>query len=186
MDTLHNATDRSRCVVGGSYALHQYLGDTHWEPNDIDIMCRANSHAEFQALLDRFKGSFAPAQVKVEKVKLLDDAAREQATREADGSGREERFHRSILATSTLAIDGVPRPVQLVGLDVAPQRTLLDHLNGLSDLPACVSYTVSGGARFFHVPERGLQALRTRRINRFAACSARIDMYKQRGFAFYD
>ena len=180
---LYAAIDWSRSVIAGSHALHQYLGEHDaWTPNDIDIMCEVKTHADFCRLVDAFKEKVdAPGETR----KLLTPEMRAEATRENAANGREERFHHSILATSTLTVKGINKPVQFVGLEVDAGRTLLSHLNDTTDLPACVSYTVTEEhRRIFHVPERGLPALRTRRVSCLHTCPARIGKYKQRGFVF--
>ena len=83
-------------------------------------------------------------------------------------------------------LPGVPLPVQLVALDTtANGRDLLTHLTDITDLPACVSYTVCAGQRVFHVPERGFMALRTHWIHAGFTCKARRAKYVARGYDFY-
>jgi len=180
---LYARIDWARSLVAGSYALAQYTHAT-WRPRDIDIMVQCNTHAAFEAEVARFCGASLPA-ARVDKITLLTDAMR----RETVASGREERFHESIVATATLSVPGVPLPVQLVALDTTSNiygtLDLLSHLNTITDLPSCVSYTVRAGQRIFHVPERGLAALRTHWIHVDHTCKARRAKYVARGYEFF-
>lgn len=177
------AIDWTRSVIGGSYALCAFMG-ADWQPHDVDVMCQVASHADFDALVAQFRERALPLSSEVVKHVRMDDATRAAAARDTT-SGLDERFHESILGTVTLRFDGLPVPVQLVGMCVRPPMTLLEHLNETTDLPACVAYTQwPGGPRIFHVPERGLEALRTRTVHRADSCAARMDKYKKRGFTF--
>ena len=183
---LYPVLDWERSVVFGSYALRLYTSDTAWEPGDIDVPYRCTSHAEFMAEVTRLLTATGATLAK--SVTLRSDADRHQAAQVLDG--REERFHMSILATATLRVPGVPWPVQLVGMDPSGDRLgntgLVEHLNHIQDLPACVSYTMAddGRTRIWHVPTRAVEALRTRHVRAVDICAARKDKYAKRGYVF--
>jgi hypothetical protein len=183
---LYAALDWRRTVVAGSYALQHYLRAWSWSPGDIDVMVQARSHDDFLAELDRVTRAL-PGATLVKPATLLTDAQRQSPM-----VGREERFHEAILATATLAVPGIPLPMQLVGIELTPNHAqgapedLLGQLNRITDLPACVTYTVRDHERIFHVPERGLHALRTGEVPVVHICAARRSKYEARGFVFID
>ncbi len=184
---LYQALDWSRTLVGGSYALHQYTRDTAWQPNDIDILIDCTSHADFQTELARVCAASACT---LEKVKLMTPEERSKAATQR--SGPDERFHDSILATSVLRVPGVPLPVQLIGIERTSSNTygtapdLLTHLNRITDVPACVSYGWRDQQRIWHLQDRCVEAITTRRVNAWDICAARKDKYTARGYVFYN
>jgi hypothetical protein len=181
---IHAAIDWSRCVVGGSDALQKYTRAL-WAPNDKDVMCATANHGEFLALMGAFVEKLQPIAV-VDKILLLTPEMRAAAS--AGKNGGEERFHESIIATSKITVGDYPVPVQLIGIDSSVHflgRTdIVTHLNRLTDLPACVSYSVKEGACIFHVPDRGLDALATKTIPATLICAARKKKYEERGYSF--
>ncbi len=185
MDALHDAIDWSRCVVGGSYALQQYTRST-WPVGDIDIVCKCVNQGAFKALVADFERHF-PADKRPSLIKETLVTAGMRYTN-VDPLVRDERFHNSIVATATFSVPEVPVPVQLVALDPSIHRLgdtdVVTHLNRITDLPACVSYTVANGRRIFHVPERGLEALCTKRVTRELVYAARRAKYAARGYTF--
>lgn len=195
---IYPAIDWSRCVIAGSYALHQYQRVTQlqrgpvWFPNDIDVICDIRSHEAFQAEVARVQKRLTHITGKtpvIDRMKLLTPTEREQNVRVA-GGGREERFHESIHATCTMRVANLPIPMQMVAMDTGRSKGLVPHLSEITDLPASVNYRVVGppfdkDGRIFHVPERALDALRTGRINKGDICPLRVDKYKARGFDFY-
>lgn len=197
LSRLHALIDWSRCVIMGSFALREYLrasgAPPTWLSNDIDIACDVDSHDAFRTeigrMQDRLKTIDPEAKLKIEQIKLLSKEERNQNSR-AIVEGREERFHDSIVATSTLRIPSVTLPVQLIALDTASSNhrgDIVGHLACITDLPAAVSYRIdSAGQRIFHVPEKALSALATCRVSVHDCCPARIAKYTERGFVFYD
>jgi hypothetical protein len=194
---LRLAVDWSQCAVMGSYALHQYMQAAHlhdpkqpWFPNDIDVGCNIATHDAFKLHVKRVVDALATnpsTPPVVEKLVLLTDEERSARGIAAAARGDEERFHRSIIATATLRVPGIPVPVQLVGLDTTESRGDLEaHLDVVTDVPAAVSYRYTHyGSRIFHVPERAVQAIQTRRVPTRTICSSRMAKYAARGFMFY-
>ncbi len=175
---LYRHLDWSRCLVGGSYALHQFTGATTWQPHDVDVPCKVDSVAEFERLLADFMEKSGARLIEKE---IQTPETRKEATAL---NGRDERFHDSILVTCTLNVPTVSLPVQLVGITTG-KHELLAHLNNITDLPACVSFRVmEDGQRMFHVPERGLRALSTKVVSSLDICPARLEKYKARGYTF--
>lgn len=195
---IYPAIDWSRCVIAGSYAMHQYQRVAQlrrgpvWFPNDIDVLCDIRNHELFQAEVGRVQQRLTHItgeEPVVEKMKLLTLKERAQNVHVAD-SGREERFHASIHATCTIRVPGLPIPMQMVALETAVSGGLVPHLAEITDLPASVNYRVNNAIfcnemRIFHVPERALDALRTGRVRKDDICPLRVDKYKARGFDFY-
>lgn len=182
---VFQAVDWSRCVIGGSYALRAYTGARDWQPDDVDIMCAAESHSEFREILDAFIAKSGP-HTELRAIKLLTEEDR----RHAQVAGREERFHESILGTSTLHVPGVALFVQLVGFQPSTHQhgrgDIVTHLSRITDLPACVSLTARPGEEpIFHVPQRALVPLATRRIPVADICAARKTKYERRGYTFF-
>lgn len=185
--SLYPAVDWSRCLVAGSYALQQYTRDKSWMPGDIDIVCQCDSYAEFDQALEAFAANLGPSAAII-KAKHWTPEARAKEPIEG-----EERFHESIIGTSTLKVAGVPLPVQLVGITSAGYHlpgdnhpSILTHMARITDLPAKVTYSVhdQGRQRIFHVPETAIAALMTRRIPRGGTCASRVAKYRARGYTF--
>lgn len=175
--------DWTQCVVGGSFALQQYLREP-WIPNDIDVMCKCGSVADLEAIISRVKDG-AP-NTTVSPVLVITPEIRSAKTKEDPDY---ERFHESIIATCKMAIPGIPLPVEVVALNprLTPigDASIIEHLNRITDLPACVSYNYyADGTRHFHVPKRALRALERRVIKAFNICASRKAKYAARGFTF--
>jgi hypothetical protein len=126
---------------------------------------------------------------RIEKVNLHTSESRAAANRDAWETGRDEKIHDSIVGAITLHVEGVPVPVQLVGFDTSAHflgRTdIVTHLDRITDLPACVSYSVHEGERVFHVPDRAREPLETKRVSKRAICAARQGKYEARGYTFF-
>lgn len=192
---LYRHIDWSRCAVAGSYALQQYERTT-WDypPQDIDIPCKVASTAEFEGLVAQFiertnsliREAGAP-KARIEKYTIITPEMRLARLKELGG---EERFHESIIATSTLHVPEVPLPVQLIAIDATShiygEVSLLEHLALICDLPASVSYTAKAYKKIFHVPERALDPIECKRIPADKICASRRAKYEQRGYSFYE
>jgi hypothetical protein len=179
---LYNVLDWSRSAIGGSYALQQFTR-AQWTPADIDIAYKCSTHDEFVREVQRVREA---TDARIDKMTLLTEEMRNSP----EWSGRDERYHESIIASATLTVPAIPSKVQLVGMD--PQKhflgetDILGHLNRITDLPACVSYTVRGHERIFQVPERCIDALRTHRVQRWQTCKTRREKYEARGYVYED
>ncbi len=180
---VYKALDWSRTYVGGSHALQQFTRDTAWTAQDVDFMIQCQSHDDFVAEAGRISRALdAP----VKKTNLYTAEMRRSPV-----SGREERFHEAIAATCTLQVPGVPVPVQLVGIELVASNAqgmpvdLLAQLNRITDLPACVTYTVrASGERDYQVRASGINTLVTRRVKAWDICTSRRDKYAARGYVF--
>lgn len=179
---LWGLLDWSRCVVGGSQALHAYernqsLFAPQWTPADVDVHCALASDAEYMEELLRLLS--ATQGTLVEPVTLVSNG-RPPGTRT---SMRDEVFDRAIRATATIRVPGVPVPVQLIRVETT---NLIETLDRISDMPACVSYTVRDHERVFHVPTRAMGALRTGQIPWCPMTAERKDKYEKRGYVFLE
>ncbi len=190
LETIYSAIDWNVCVIGGSGALRRYT-NAAWKENDTDVFCSANSASEFIAIVDTFIQQLdqrltVNAPVVVEKFEVITDEKRREAS---VTNGRDERFHDSILATTTLRVPGVSTPVQLVGINTVTnmygRQSLGEHLNVITDLPAAVQYTARHGEKIFHVPYRALAAIATKRVPVVNICATRKAKYEARGYEFY-
>lgn len=184
---LYSAMDWSRCLVAGSYALQQYTQATTWQPNDIDVACSCDSHAEFLQLLNQFTAKLAPRAAVVTKIKLRTQTERDASVRNT--TGREERYHGSILASAVVQVDHVTLPVNIVGFTPSTptfgRLPLVDHLGHINDQPASVTYTVSPhGVRLFHLWPGVQDMLDTHQVPAFEICAARRAKYEKRGYEF--
>ncbi len=189
---LYRAIDWTKCVIGGSYALKLY-SNAKWPVGDIDIMCDVQSAAELLALAHGLTHSMdqrvlkeRPSKVSLDKFTVLTPEMRKEAQKT---NGGEERFHESILGTCTLTVPGVPMPVQMVGIDTTShiygKLALVDHLDYITDLPAAVQYTVAQDRPLFHVPQRAVDAIASKRIPIATICASRKAKYEARGYEFY-
>jgi len=199
---LYRAIDWSRCIIGGSYALQQYLGDTHWQPNDIDIPCAVDSHEDFVKLIEtyRVKQELEPGT----KVTLNSMIVSTNAGR--GGSSSSEGFDPSVTSTANLTMvkDGVqfPLPIQFVGVkdprypwwfrlfhlfskEPSQRDKLVEHYSRIADMPACVAY-VATPARTWFVPDFAKSALKTRTIRKHTISADRREKYAARGFTFVE
>lgn len=176
---IYHVIDWNRSVVGGSYALQQYTKDT-WDPHDIDIMYQCSKYSEFVIELERIQTELGD-RMKIKQITLVTDEMRNR-----DPPGREERFHESIIATSTFEVKDVPKPIQLIGIKPERPMHFVDWLDQITDLPACILYRMDGNRRVFNVPQRCLNAIHTRQISRLDICADRREKYSQRGYRFDD
>ncbi len=183
---LYAALDWNRSYVGGSYALQQYTRNWQWSPGDIDVTVQCRSHEDFVNQVQRVVAALHK-DTRIEKLTLYTDEMRRTPV-----SGREERFHEAIAATCTLRVPAIPIPVQLVGIELVSSNAqgmpvdLLAQLNRITDLPACVTYTVRDHERIFQVPERCIEALTTRRVRAWDVCASRRAKYAARGYTFVE
>lgn len=187
---IYRAIDWNKCVIGGSGALRQFT-NASWNEADTDIFAEVASASELRTLVDAFMDTMnlrvETPHVVIEKfVELTPDMRRDALQK---NGGNNERFHESILATCTLQVPGLAMPVQFVGINTMSHSygklSLLDHLNLITDLPAAVQYTAKNGTPLYHVPERALEALRTKRIPSANICASRKTKYEERGYDFY-
>jgi hypothetical protein len=198
LSRLYQHLDWMHCVVGGSYALKQYMR-AKWAARDADVMCQVASAKELEEMAFRLVHSLNHGGRRIGTAEETEDArvdkfteiTPEMRTAHWKELGGEERFHESILATSKLTVPGVPIPVQLVGLNttshILGKATLVEHLNLICDLPAAVSYTARHGTKIFHVPERAIEPIATRQVPVSKICpfaNSRMQKYTERGFTF--
>jgi hypothetical protein len=176
---IYNSLNWNKSVVAGSYALQQFTGD-QWNPNDIDIVVNCKDKNEFKEEVNNFIGELHERTLIAKVIKFNLDPHADPLSSDRQNR-RDERFHESIVATCTLDVQTVPKPVQLVGINPV-NRTLLAHLRDITDVPACVNYTVEDGRRIFHVGEKCAEALFTRKMSGLAICESRKQKYKERGY----
>lgn len=172
--------DLSRVVISGSYALNQFTGDKLWEPNDVDILTTARDIDHFRTMVQDFC-----AQSSGEMVKFNDFAAG-HPDRSPEEDRRDEKFHEAIRASAKVQVPGVPLVLQFVWIQGLNGDAAAEvQLEKVSDLPSCVSYKVVDGRRFFIVPEKGAEALFTRRVDACDICPARMEKYRKRNYDFF-
>lgn len=184
--TVYKSLDWGISTIGGSYALQQFTGDT-WEANDVDIFIQCRNPEVFELEVGKFmhrlsNDEYSPSSAQITKKNLDPHGTPISPDRI---NGRDERFNESIIATCTLEVKDVPKPVQFVGINTGA-RSLLAHLHDITDVPACVNYTVDDGRRIFHVGEKCRQALFTRQLSGLDICRSRKDKYKERGYDITD
>lgn len=173
--------DFERAVVAGSYALNQFTGDPRWSPNDVDIVTTAHSIDHFRHTVDSFCAGIPGAQVT-----KFNDFAQGHPGRTADEDRRDEKFHEAIKASAKVSVPGIDIPLQFVWIQgLSPDLPVERQLEQIADCPSCVCYKVSYGRRFFIVPEKGRQALFTRRVPASDICPARRAKYEERMYEFY-
>ena len=183
--SVYQSLDWAITTIGGSYALQQFTGDT-WEANDIDNFLQCRNVDVFKLEVEKFihrlsnpSDSFVkPLKVRVVRMNL--DPHGTPLTPDKI-NGKDERFNESIIATCTLEVEDIPKPIQFVGINTG-NRSLLAHLHDITDIPACVNYTYDDGRRIFHVGEKCIQTLFTRQLSGLEICRSRANKYKERGY----
>jgi hypothetical protein len=142
------------------------------------------SHAtfeEFCATVTKFCQASGATLIKVT------DFADGHPDRDPEEDRRDEKFHEAIKASAKVSLPGLVQNVQfvLIRSNTIGHLSVEEQLNDTSDLPSCVSYKVLNGKKFFTIPEKGREALFTRRVNRKDICPARLEKYQARGYDFY-
>lgn len=171
--------DWNRCVIGGSYALNQLTGDTTWTPDDVDVVCVDTRFDEWKVYVEQFCHS---TNGKLLKLNDFRDG------HPHDPDKRDEKFHESIRASAKVKVAGLDQVIQFVYIETNPPtveqlRIVLDEI---TDVPACVNYQLSPlGQKQFHIPEKGLEALFTRRVAKKDICESRMAKYEARQYTFY-
>lgn len=185
---IYKLIDFEKCVIGGSYALHQFTKPTNWYPNDIDIMYGSTTSdlREFSKMVNKFvKQSKSQISVKIRNRKELIKAKQDEGE-------HTEGFDHRIIGTVTLKVPNVKFKVQFICIDLngdnynnKKSTTLQDVLNDITDLPSCVNYTWSEGNKIFHVPEKAIDSLlHDKPIIYSQICSTRLNKYSKRGYKF--
>jgi hypothetical protein len=198
---LYESIDFTRAVIGGSYALKQFSGDS-WKPNDMDVFIACGTKEEFEEFVQSFQEKM--------KARLVDEVWRDtNGTVHRSGNIRsgsrgvrydssnssncitpsqEEKFASQVMGVNTYRIDNMKEEIQFVWLDKS-QGTVGEILTDICDTPGCVSYRVSKNSdgkhvKTFEVPERALEFLMTRFTPRIQSHS-RSSKYSNRGYSFY-
>lgn len=163
-EDVERAMDRRRCAMVGSTALQRFM-HADWEPSDFDIACKCDSYAEWRMLVDNY----------LRNIRITGKAA-------STFSGVSEPLV-SIMETANIKIEGIAKPVQIIGL-MSTFETLPDIIARTTDMPACVSYTLHAktGERIFHLSERCLEAIATKKLAPGSISAARAPKYRARGF----
>ena len=179
--SIYNALDFKTSIIGGSYALKRFTGAL-WDPHDIDIFI-TGTDAEFKEAKDKF--------ITLTNAILLSD----NHTKHTKHTKNNEDFHALISGTYTFNIPGFSLPIQLIHFkQIDHKPTVFEFLKEDScysihakttDIPS-VSYTIENGQKIFHIPERSLEAIFTRRINGNNICSNRRKLYASRGYTIFD
>lgn len=177
---IYRHIDFQNAVVGGSYALHQFTGDTAWTPNDVDIVTVAENIAAFQAIVQAFAVNTGGEIIK------FNDFSNGHPHDDVGAARRDEKFHESIRASSKIVVPGIDIEIQFVYIHgLGPNRPVEIQLEEITDLPSCVSYKVFNGKKFFLIPEKGREALLTRRVPKADICPSRMEKYQSRLYEFY-
>ncbi len=179
MKPFYSDFDWDQTVIGGSYALNQFTGDTAWVPNDVDIFIAANSLLDFQLSVQAFVNHDA----KSRQVEKFSDFSKGHP----DDAKRDEKFHEAIRASAKVRVDGVEQELQFVYIHVDPPTVsgLCLILDQITDLPSCVRYQVPYGQKQFHIPQKGVASLFTRQVNLSDVCPSRRAKYQDRGYTFF-
>lgn len=179
MIPYYSYIDFDRSVIGGSYALHKYTRDCNWTPDDVDIMVFASDLDDFRSMVKKFRDDSGGRLIK------FNDFSHGHPNNHDHDSKREEFFNECIKASATIIIDGLDHPIQYVYVESLHNRTLVETLEEITDLPACVNYTVRKGKIYYNVPARAVMPLRTRDIHIDQICPVRREKYEARGYRFY-
>lgn len=174
---IYQSINWNKSVIGGSYALHQFTGATHWKPDDVDIMLACESKEEYESEAMKFEQT---AQLRLMKQSWFGDRNEPMA---AD----EELFHERVLGSRTYEMENFNKKIQLVCLMKKYQNeTVMDILEETTDIPACVSYKVNlvTGNKMFNVPEKGREILLTGKGKKEDICKSRMEKYLMRGYSF--
>lgn len=178
---VYNAIDWGKTVVAGSYALQQFTNES-WKSNDIDIMIKCDDINDFEKEVSKFI-------TQTEGEVILTNLITTESRKNFAGT-RDEAFHESVLGSCTIKVKDCDTPIQLVAINPknagnsTHNLSLIGCLNKITDVPACVSYTIENNQRIFHVPEKCSEALFTRRVYKNNICASRLQKYQERGFVF--
>jgi hypothetical protein len=200
-DQIYKSLDWSKTVVGGSYALHQFTGDTSWRPHDVDIMivCKDKDDFEKEAKLFEWKSSVT----KIEEHWFDKESRRLQDDPETIGGAfqiqvNRELFHYLIIGSKTYTDSKFDLPIQLIGLYKYSSMINMDGgipdedctiqaiLDITTDIPSCVNYSIENGKKIFHIPEKGCEILSTGIGDAKGICPNRRAKYESRGYIFLD
>jgi hypothetical protein len=182
----YNSLDFTKCAIGGSYALKQ-LTLAEWPAHDIDIFVAT---ADFDNLVAQFQATIPTAVIllreRVGKAIIYDRICSEQEGVRTELRSPEtdtEEFTRIVARTKTFHVDGVtPNLIQFIALTLAPNETLETCLARITDVPACVSFRIVQGQKYFTIPEKGRLPLFHRQVTRSAIATARTAKYEARGY----
>lgn len=192
---IYDALDWTKNVIGGSYALKQFIGAS-WKPNDVDIFGMYENKDEFNDECKKFQDKA--------ELELIKEVWNEQSLQKQQELQKKhenelpeqdftEDFDSSILGTKTYKSKECEEKIQMVGISkeyiekVRPERkTITDVLEQITDIPACVQYKIENGKKVFIVPEKGLGVLFTGMTENKNICSKRKRKYEGRGFQFFD
>ena len=184
-------------LVGGSLALHDFTAHdprTTWHPNDVDVFVGGNpdDHRDFDrqvfSFIERCKGRVVKTNVfDHEDMCAMDQADTHKRVREETSlDPLKEDFHNDIFKTVTASLPYCPLPVQFVGIGVK-DMDLRSKLTQITDIPSSVTFSHdAAGQRVYHIPEKLLPSLWSRRIPKSDICPARVDKYGARGYTFVD
>lgn len=220
---VYKAIDWNRCLIGGSYALKQYLPDgdilAQWIPSDVDIFGIYDDHNEFdreclifqqKANLELLKEVYNDAEI-LDCPELREKIKSSMVIKTSNGNNNNqvnnnnvnnnqansddrfvEDFDHAIIGTKTYIKKGFDQKIQMVGFNKGRIRrekknanSLLELLEEITDVPACVSYTMKDGKQMFYLPNRATIALQTGAVYYNQICSKRIEKYRNRGFYFF-
>jgi hypothetical protein len=121
-----------------------------------------------------------------EIIKFNDFAQGHPNNRTPEEDRRDEKFHEAIKASAKIHVPDVNIPLQFVWIQGLSSGMPVEHqLEQVTDIPSCVCYKFVHGRKFFIVPEKGREALMTRRVQLNDICPARKAKYEERGYEFY-
>ena len=181
--SFYKNLDWHNTVIGGSYALHQFTGDTEWQPDDVDVFVATDDLEDFRSKVQVFAEKSNGSIVKFNDFSDPDF----QAEYDRTGNRRDEKFHELVLASTTLDVPDCDRKIQFIYLYSDSGRSPESILVETTDLPSCVCYKVDPWTqqKIFFVPEKGREALFTRKVPLEEVCKSRFEKYSKRGFDFY-
>lgn len=150
---LYARIDFGRAVVAGSYALHQYTGDSHWSPNDVDIVTTADSLEHFSQTVAAFCASVPGSKI----IKFNDFAQGHPNNRTPEEDRREH--------SASVCLD--PRTVQRNACRTSAGTS--DRHSKLRVLQVCAR------AQVFHCTRKGTRSAHD------SACSAQRHLPRAQG-----
>lgn len=149
---LNNSIDWQKSVIAGSYALKQFTGDQSSESHDVNIMIACKDKNEFEIEAKNFAEK---SQAKLNQESHLDKESFPK---------NHIFFHDRVLGSKTYQLENYQKPIQLICLQQKQNENAVEILNEISDKALYVSYSVtSGGERIFHISEKGLEILWTKK-----------------------
>jgi hypothetical protein len=110
MQSIYQHINFTNSIVAGSYALHQFTGDSSWEPNDVDILMNNLNFATFKTTVDKFCAATGGVLVKCNDFSKGHPADNEIENR------RDEKFHEVIKASAKVQVPGIDIMIQFVFL----------------------------------------------------------------------